>query len=223
MNNLKKFCGIIRHPKRVLVLYNKLGNRKRCNICGNTFSNFIPYKTGEIIGVAGEFKMVGSVNKNFGCPYCGAHDRTRHIFMFFDKLCLWKYFEDSSILHCSPEKQIYEKIKDLTYQKYVVSDIEINEYNFAKEIVRIDFTKINYPDESFDIIIANHVLEHIPKFEEAIKEIYRVLKTGGFAILQTPYSELLKNTFQDEGINTDNLRLKFYGENDHYRIFVIGK
>jgi len=219
MNKLRKVYGLIRHPKRVLTLLNKLGNRKRCNVCGNTFSNFRPYNYGERSCILSEMKMIGSDVNNFSCPNCGAHDRTRHIFLYFSRLDLWGKFEHSSILHCSPEKHIYDKIKEIKYKEYVIGDIDPDRYNFSKEIVKIDLTNIDFPDESFDIVIANHVLEHIPEYKIAIKEIYRVLKKGGFAILQTPYSELLKRTFQDEGINNDDLRLRFYGEKDHHRIF----
>ncbi len=88
-----------------------------------------------------------------------------------------------------------------------------------EEIQNIDATKIQFDDDSFDLIICNHVLEHIPEHKTAMKELNRVLKPGGTAILQTPYSKTLKRTFQDENLNTDEDRLFFYGETDHFRIF----
>jgi len=218
-NKLLKVLSLIRHPQIKLTFLNKLGNRKKCNVCGNSFNTFIPYSYGKISYLLSNMKIIGSDADNFSCPICCAHDRTRHIFLYFSKLNLWNKFKHQSILHCSPEKHIYDKIKELKYEKYVIGDIDPDRYNFLKEIVKIDLTNIAFSNESFDIVIANHVLEHIPEYKIAIKEIYRVLKKDGFAILQTPYSNLLKKTFFDESINTNELRLNFYGEEDHYQIF----
>ena len=66
---------------------------------------------------------------------------------------------------------------------------------------------------------SNHILGHIPDYYRALSEFYRVLKPGNAAILQTPYSKILKNNFEDENLDTDELRLVFYGEKEHVRIF----
>jgi predicted SAM-dependent methyltransferase len=73
--------------------------------------------------------------------------------------------------------------------------------------------------DSFDMLIANHVLEHVGDAEIALHEIFRVLKPGGYAILQTPYSTKLHRTWSDPGIDTPLARLHAHGQEDHVRLF----
>lgn len=122
---------------------------------------------------------------------------------------------NSSILHFAPERSISMKIKDCHPIRYVKGDLFPND----SDIEKIDATDIPFQDASFDIIIGNHILEHIPDHRKAISEMHRVLKSGGIAIVQTPYSELLHSNFEDEGINSDELRQFFYGQEDHVRVF----
>lgn len=201
--------------------FNKIGSRKQCNICKNYFFRFKPYRGGlkNYSNFIRELNMIGSDVDNFGCPFCSASDRTRHIFLFFDKTHFWQLFEQKRVLHIAPELQLYNKLKEITLAEYIVGDINLSKYNDIRDVKKIDLTSLDFPDDYFDIIIANHVLEHIPNFHMALDEIYRCLAQAGFAIIQTPYSALLYNSLEDPNINTQELRLKYYGERDHYRIF----
>lgn len=76
-----------------------------------------------------------------------------------------------------------------------------------------------FDDQSFDLVIANHVLEHVADDKKALAEMFRVLRVGGHAILQTPYSPRLAHTWQDEGIDTDDARLVAFGQEDHVRLY----
>lgn len=203
--------------RKIKYILNKKGNNQKCYICKNTFNHFSKYGQGSksIPEFRKKLNMVGSDIDNYGCIYCGAGDRERHLFMYFDKINLWETIKKSKILHLAPESHLCSKIFSLNPIEYVKGDINPKNHDTQK----IDATKIPYPDNKFDIIICNHVLEHIPEYLTAINEFFRVLKPGGFAILQTPYSRLLNKNFEDKNINTDELRLYFYGEKDHQRIF----
>jgi predicted SAM-dependent methyltransferase len=201
--------------KKMQYSINKLGRRKKCIICSQTFSNFLPYEGNERkSGFISDLEIIGSDTKNFSCPYCFSHDRERHLFMYFDKLSLWKDLQGTT-LHFAPEKHLSRKISNLNPKSYIKADL----YSTDDSVEKIDITKIPYPDNSFDFLICNHVLEHITDIQVAINEIYRVLKSGGQAVLQTPYSSILAQSFQDENIDTDALREKFYGQKDHVRVF----
>jgi SAM-dependent methyltransferase len=76
-----------------------------------------------------------------------------------------------------------------------------------------------FPDSSFDVVIANHVLEHVADDQQAVREIFRVLTPGGRAVLQTPFSPVLTRTIQDEGVDTPSARLALYGQEDHVRLY----
>ncbi len=203
--------------REVSIIINKSGVSRRCNICNNTFRWFGKYKKGTKYQPSFHkmIKMVDSDFDTFSCIYCYAHDRERHLFMYFDKLNFWDFIKKAKILHFAPEKHISEKISIIKPPEYIKGDL----YPKDKETEKIDATEIPYDGEHFDLVICNHVLEHIPDYRKAISEIYRVLKFNGVAILQAPYSKLLKSNFEDDGIDSDKLRLFFYGETDHYRIF----
>ena len=92
--------------------------------------------------------------------------------------------------------------------------------NSPSAMVKMDITNIKYEDNSFDVIICNHVLEHIPDDRKAMSELYRVLKPGGWAILQVPISLLLNKTYEDPTVTTPEEREKVFGQSDHVRIYA---
>jgi len=92
---------------------------------------------------------------------------------------------------------------------------EFTEFNGIK----MDATDIQYEDNEFDVVICNHILEHIIDDVKAMKEIYRVLKPGGFAILQTPIAMDLEKSHEDYSITTPKERKLIYGQFDHVRLY----
>jgi SAM-dependent methyltransferase len=135
--------------------------------------------------------------------------------MYFDKLKIWDKFEQYRILHIAPEQKLSLKISALNKVEYIKGDINPSD----ETILKINVTAIPFDDGHFDSVICNHVLEHIQDYHKALKEIHRVLKSGGFAILQTPFSKLLSTNFEDRNINSTAQRLFFFGEVDHLRVF----
>lgn len=215
---LKKTRFYLKKPNRKIhLILNRMGNRKSCYVCRQTFNHFTKFRGGfkNIPLWMSKLNIVGSDIDNFGCIYCGAHDRERHLFMFFDKLDMWSIMKNAEVIHFAPEINLSKKIEQCLPSNYIKADL----YPSNNSITKIDLTDIPFKEESFDILICNHVLEHVPDYMKALTEIYRVLKKNGIAILQTPYSKLLKKNFEDEGINTDELRLLFYGQEDHVRYF----
>lgn len=211
------FMAIKKIFDRANLFINGLGSKRKCYICGNTFNTFTKFRGGSK-GKSQFFEIldvVGSDFDNFGCMYCGCHDRERHLFMFFDKLMLWQRMRNGKILHFAPEKHLQFKISQQAPIEYVKADL----YPINDDVQQIDATSIPYSNSTFDFLIANHILEHIPDFHKALSEFHRVLKPGGIAILQTPFSRLLKSNFEDEGIDSDELRLFFHGQEDHVRTF----
>ncbi|NOU18347.1 MAG: methyltransferase domain-containing protein [Bacteroidales bacterium] len=196
---------------------NGLGKTHKCYICGETFFHFSKYQNG-LLGLSDlilKLNLVGSDVENFGCDFCGVDDRQRHLFMFFDKLNIWEKFRNNKILHFAPQEfKLSEKIEKLNPREYIKADLFSND----PKIKKIDATRIPFDNNTFDVIICCHVLEHINNYKDAISEIHRVLNINGIAILQTPYSKLLSNNFEDPNINSDDLRLFFYGNNDHCRV-----
>jgi SAM-dependent methyltransferase len=162
-----------------------------------------------------DLEVVGSDVDSFECPHCGCHDRERHFCMYFDRLDLWDRVTDRDVLHIAPEERLPERIAEAGPSSYIKGDLHPR----STEVQKVDITQIEFSDSSFDLIICNHVLEHVQDDKRAIAEFFRVLKSGGIAILQTPYSAILRNSFCDIGVDTDKLRRRLYGQEDHVRIY----
>lgn len=218
MKNLKIIKKNLRRiVNKILSFLNSFGNQKQCYICKKRFHSFTKFNGGykKLPLWNQKLNIVGSDIDNFGCRYCGSHDRERHLFMFFDKLDMWTKFKNAKVLHFAPEKNLADKIVSLNPEDYVKADL----FPANESIVKIDLQDIHFENNFFDIVICNHVLEHVPDYKKALQEIFRVLKPNGIAILQTPYSNVLEDNFEDSGINTDELRSLFYGQKDHLRYF----
>ncbi|MCX5833823.1 MAG: methyltransferase domain-containing protein [Deltaproteobacteria bacterium] len=197
--------------------FNKMGNRCQCYICRKKFHHFYSFRGGsrEIPPFVRELGLIGSDVDNFICPHCGCHDRERHLFMYFERLSLWSAVMGGSVLHFAPERSLRDAIVRLKPKEYIQADL----FPADKEIRKIDVTAIGFPEEYFDFIICNHVLEHVPRDEQAMGELCRVLKRGKLAVIQVPFSPILLKAFEDDSINTDDLRFRFYGQEDHVRVY----
>ncbi len=116
------------------------------------------------------------------------------------------------MLEFAPTEVLAKKYQSSGNIDYTSADIEP-----GRAMVQMSITDIKYPDESFDCLIAFHVMEHIPDDAKAMSELYRVLKKGGWAILQVPLDINLEKTYEDPSITDPAEREKAYGQNDHVR------
>lgn len=193
------------------------GGQRWCVLCGKRIWRFMPYKRGvssapkltEALGI------VGSDTENFECPRCGCSDRERHLFLYMQKAGLLASLVDKSILHFAPERRLAGKILDMKPARYVRCDL----HPADEEVMQVDIQTMPFEDESFDLVMANHVLEHVMDDIAALAEIRRVLKGGGLAILQTPFASKLHSTWQDAGVDTNEARQLAFGQADHVRLF----
>ena len=90
---------------------------------------------------------------------------------------------------------------------------------FRKDIDIMDMR--NVADDTYDVVVCNHVLEHINDYKKALNEIYRVLKPGGKLICSFPILENLPTLIEETEHTEENKakRIKLYGQYDHLRIF----
>jgi len=85
--------------------------------------------------------------------------------------------------------------------------------------VKTDVQNMNFADASFDVVICNHVLEHVPDDRKAMREIRRILNPGGFAILQVPANTSMEKTYEDSSIQDPAERERHFRQRDHYRLY----
>ena len=193
-----------------------LGSAKLCYACNRRIGRFLPYRGWkDVPPLMKALDVIGSDVKNHACPRCGAHDRERHLLMYFDHAGMWKKIAGANVLHFAPERVLAARISNARPARYVKADL----FPAAADVTREDITRLSFGDRTFGVVIANHVLEHVADDRAAMKEIFRVLEPGGLAVLQTPYSDKLTRTFEDEGIRDDESRLQAFGQEDHVRLY----
>jgi len=193
------------------------GGSKQCVICGNRVWRFMPFRQGtkSVAPLMLALEIVGSDINHFECPRCGAHDRERHLLLYLQSSGLFDKIREWSVVHFAPENRLSQHIAAEKPKRYIRCDL----YPTSTDIMRIDMQSMPFEAETFDLLLANHVLEHVNALDLALAEIYRVLKPGGYAILQTPYSNKLHNTWEDAGIDSPQARLQAFGQEDHVRLF----
>ena len=202
---------------RALLLRWPLGQRADCVVCGRAVGGFLPYRRGwaDAPAVLRSLSVEGSDLDNFECPRCGAHDRERHLLMYLRASGLWDDLPGKRILHAAPERRLSPLIAARAPARHLRCDLFPGEPG----IERVDLQKIPEPDASFDLVIANHVLEHVADVDAALAEIGRILVPGGHAILQTPFARALERTIEDANVESETERLARYGQEDHVRLF----
>lgn len=135
---------------------------------------------------------------------------------------LWLYLENETdffakrlrVLHFAPEQAFHKRFKKLENLEYVTTDL-----NSPLADVKADICKLPFEDQSFDVILCNHVLEHIPDDARAMSEMYRVMKPGGWGIFQVPQDLGRDTTFEDPNITDPRERARVFGQYDHVRVY----
>lgn len=181
-----------RHP----LLYH--GARYECPICEGRYRAFQRSPMGR---------------PNALCPGCKHAERHR---------LLWLYLERETdlfrvqqrILHIAPERHLGARLAAIHGAGYTSGDLSSS---LAME--QIDVTAIQKPDATFDVVICNHVLEHVPADITAMAEFHRVLRPGGVAIMQHPIDNERERTFEDPSVVTGPGRLRAFLQEDHVRIY----
>ena len=152
-----------------------------------------------------------TVRKNALCPGTLSLERHRLLWLYLDRETNILN-SNLKVLHVAPEQVFYKKFKKLKNWEYFTFDL-----NSPIADIKGDLISTNFKDEYFDLIICNHVLEHIEDDKSALDEMYRILKYNGISILQVPINVKRENTFEDLSIKSKIQREKYFGQYDHVR------
>ena len=170
------------------------GSRHQCSVCNKKLSGFIVLENGDNI-----------------CPFCGSLPRTRRLWkLLFEELKI-----KGKILHFSPSRSLFRRLKKNKTIDYVSTDFE-NEFLADK---KYDITNLDIEENQFDFIICYHILEHIENDAQAMNELLRVLKPGGKAIIQTPFRK--GDIYENDAVKSPEERKIHFNQEDHVRIYSV--
>jgi len=172
------------------------GNERFCPVCEHSSSRFLA------CGVI--------PRKDAVCPFCNSKERHRLAWVYMEKNTNLFSSNYKTVLHIAPEKCFIKRLEKRIYGNYITADLVD-----PKTMVKMNIMDIAYKDESFDIIICSHVLEHVDDDRKAMREFYRTLKSGGWALLLVPITAEI--TFEDSSITSAEGRLAAFGQSDHAR------
>ncbi|RZS91963.1 class I SAM-dependent methyltransferase [Aquimarina brevivitae] len=185
--------------KPLLPLFLK-GSKFTDPIDGKSFSKFLPY---------GYVKQ----RDNVLSPSTFSLERHRLLWLYLKKETSF-FSKPAKVLHFAPEQAFFKRFKKLKHLDYTTTDL-----NSPLADIKADICDLPFKENSFDIILCNHVLEHIPDDTAAMRELYRILKPGGMAILQIPQDLSRATTFEDDSITDPKKRTEIFGQYDHVRVY----
>ena len=177
-----------------------VGRGRECPVCRTRRRRFLPY--GYVVSRADAL-----------CPSCLSLERHR---------LLWLYLtretdllgRSQRILHIAPEVCLMERLLRQQAADYTTADLES-----PLAQLHFDVLQIPLPDASYDVLICNHLLEHVADDRRALGEFYRILRPGGWGILLSPVDRSRAETFEDESITDPAERTRIFGQYDHRRIY----
>ena len=169
-------------------------------IDGKSFKMFLPYG-------------YGNQRNNVLSPSTLSLERHRLLWLYLNNETDF-FTAKKKVLHFAPEQAFYKLFRNQKNLEYTTTDLLS-----PLADVKADICNLPFEDNAYDVILCNHVLEHIPDDTKAMKEIFRVLKTNGMAILQIPQDLNRATTFADDSITNQKERAKIFGQYDHVRIY----
>jgi SAM-dependent methyltransferase len=179
------------------------GKKYEDPISGKTYRKFLPY------GYSGKAKR-----KNALCPGSLSLERHRLLWLYLKEKSNFFTAPNLKLLHIAPEQCFYKLFRAQKNLTYVTADL-----NSPIADVKMDLHHAPFKDNEFDVIFCNHVLEHVDDDRQCMRELYRVMKPGGWGIFQVPQDINREKTYEDKSIVTEEEREKHFWQKDHVRLY----
>ncbi len=206
-------------------IYNKLfqsvGSKYCCPICNKRVAKFIPLpdlyiKNMEKYGYPYSLDDAETLNWSaYSCPHCYASDRDRLYALYVTKRLMESGATDISMLEIAPSRPLSEMLNKTGKISLRTADLMMDAVDD-----RVDITDMNcYAEGAFDAFICSHVLEHVQDDLKALRELFRILKPGGWGILMAPIILALDKTDEDPLLEDKGERWRRFGQDDHVRIY----
>ncbi|WP_395747008.1 class I SAM-dependent methyltransferase [Prosthecobacter sp.] len=174
------------------------GIHRHCPVCGSNVRKFLPFGD--------------PPRPEARCPVCNSLERHRMVWAFMEPRLA--KIARPAVLHVAPEPCLRANLERLPGVDYWSSS-----YDGAGTRIQADITRLPFEDATFDVVLCCHVLEHVLDDLGAMREFMRVLRPGGWAVLQVPLEMDRETTYEDASIVTPEERTRAFGQNDHVRIY----
>lgn len=193
------------------------GGARTCVLCGNSVRGFHPHGGGA--EVLDRRQVVGGMKRTDDrCPVCHGADRTRMMMLYLETES-GVGRRPTRLLHVAPDFGLYLWLMRQKGLDYTGTDLDASRYRHIRNMTSADLTATPFATGSFDVIVCSHVLEHVPDDAAAFRELFRILKPGGHALLLTPYALDGKGTDEDPSIDDPAEKDRRFGQWDHVRIY----
>ena len=147
------------------------------------------------------------------CPACGSLERHRATWLYLTRVA-GILDGPRRVLDVAPAPFIAAALSRAPEVDYLSIDLES-----PLAMRHMDVTALDLPDATFDVLLCSHVLEHVPDDRAAMRELYRVLRPGGVAMLQTPWNRKAPDTDEDPTVTDEAERVRRFGQADHVRMY----
>lgn len=181
-----------------------------CPCCGNNYKRFVAGDYSEFADYY-DLSLFKDVRQDVICPYCGSLPRHRILSSWGEQNI--DSFKSKDILYFAPERSMTTWMR-----RHKISCTTADLFNDEADL-QIDIQKTGLESGSYDVVICNHVLEHVDDVMTALYEIKRILRPGGMLICSFPMSTRDEKVFEDKNVVKEEDRLRVYGQSDHVRLF----
>ena len=180
-----------------------------CPCCGMRFRSFVE---GPFRNRPQRFnpQRYAHTRQDVLCPCCKSLPRHRILALWCEEHA--SLLRRAEILYFAPEYSMM-----LWMRRNGISCVTADLYGEAD--LRLDIQATGLPDESYDVIVCNHVLEHVDDFRVVLKELYRILRPGGSLVCSFPMDPNVELLDEDPEVRTEEERVRRFGQNDHLRVF----
>jgi SAM-dependent methyltransferase len=183
---------------RYRVLANR-GDAVECPVCEHQFARF-----------RDDWNRANAI-----CWRCGSHERHRALWLYLDQLRPELLDDTRELLHFAPEWCLERRLRQRRGLRYATADLDP-----GKAELKLDITGMDLPDGSFDALLCSHVLEHVPDDSAAMRELRRILRPGGWAIVMVPLDINRTRTYEDPSITDPADREREFWQDDHVRLYA---
>lgn len=168
-----------------------------------------------------DYKIIGAGLRYAKCPICKSIDRTRLVYTYLKYEKNIFAHPQTRVIHIAPEMVLADKFFEANFTNYSCGDFyaEGQHANYPNFVKQMDIQNLPFKDGSFNVVICNHVLEHVQDDRKSMQEIFRVLCKGGWSILQVPISPILEKTIENPSITDGQMLEKLFGQKDHVRLY----